>query len=97
MEIVDFSKDYNKGRVFLFFEGEDCGLCQGMKAKSLEFLKDQDAKFMSVKLSDYPKLRGEFQVFSFPTLLYLKDGVEIERMAGFFNFEKFFKILDREF
>lgn len=94
MKVVNFNKDYDKGKVFLFFEGEDCGLCQGMKMKSLEELKSVEGRFMSVKLVDYPKLRGKFQVFSFPTLLYLKDGVEIERMAGFFDFEKFLRSIN---
>lgn len=88
MEIGKFDKDFNKGQVFLFFEGDDCGLCSGMKERALNELKEFEGRFIPVKLFDYPSLRGEFQVFSFPTLLYLRDGVEVERLAGFFDFKK---------
>lgn len=93
MDLVKFNEDYRKGRVFLFFQGEDCGLCQGMKRKSLEELRDFPGKFMVVDLSERPDLRGKFQVFSFPTLLYLKDGKELGRLAGFFDFESFKRTL----
>lgn len=88
MKIENFNKEYKKGNVLLFFQGPDCGLCNGMKELALKELKDFDGKFISVNLKDFPKLRGEFQVFSFPTLLYLRDGIEVERVAGFFDLDK---------
>ncbi|MDO5026910.1 MAG: thioredoxin family protein [Tissierellia bacterium] len=96
MEIAKFDKDFNKGKVFLFFEGENCGLCSGMKERALRELKDYEGRFIAIKLFDFPSLRGEFQVFSFPTLLYLKDGVEIARLAGFFDFQKMINAIESE-
>ncbi|MFM9412879.1 thioredoxin family protein [Peptococcus simiae] len=94
METVAFSEDYLEGTVLLFFAGEDCGLCNGMRMKTERVLADRDLRLMEVDLAAVPQLRGTFGVFSFPTLLLLQDGRELVRTAGFFDFGPLEKTLD---
>lgn len=81
------------GYKFLFFQGNDCGLCQGMKIKTERELKDYGIEIEYVDLEENPKLRGEYSVFSFPTLLLLKNGKEIDRVSGFFEFSRIKRVL----
>ena len=85
MKIQKFHESLLNRTILLFFEGEDCGLCEGMKRKTLSELKEFDVDICFVNLVECPELRGRFQVFSFPTLLLLQNGKELERVAGFFD------------
>lgn len=85
MNILNFDENILNKTLLLFFEGEDCGLCEGMKRKTLSELKEFDVDICFVSLKEYSELRGRFQVFSFPTLLLLQNGRELERVAGFFD------------
>ena len=57
-------------------------------------LKDYGIEIEYVDLEENPKLRGEYSVFSFPTLLLLKNGKEIDRVSGFFEFSKMKRVLE---
>lgn len=85
MKVQNFQESLLSQTVLLFFEGEDCGLCEGMKRKTLSELNEFDVDISFVNLNECPELRGRFQVFSFPTLLLLQNGMELERVAGFFD------------
>lgn len=85
MRVQNFQESLLNQNVLLFFEGEDCGLCEGMKRKTLSELNKFDVDICFVSLNECPELRGRFQVFSFPTLLLLQNGKELERVAGFFD------------
>lgn len=85
MRVQNFQESLLNQNILLFFEGEDCGLCEGMKRKTLSELNKFDVDICFVNLVEWPKLRGGFQVFSFPTLLLLQNGKELERVAGFFD------------
>ena len=87
MKIQKFHESLLNKTLLLFFEGEDCGLCEGMKRKTLSELKEFDADICFVNLVEWPELRGRFQVFSFPTILLLQNGKELERVAGFFDLD----------
>lgn len=85
MRVQNFQESLLNQTILLFFEGDDCGLCEGMNRKTLSELKEFDVDICFVSLKEYPELRGRFQVFSFPTLLLLQKGTELERVAGFFD------------
>lgn len=85
MRVQNFQESLLSQNVLLFFEGEDCGLCEGMRRKTLSELNKFDVDICFVNLVEWPKLRGRFQVFSFLTLLLLQNGKELERVAGFFD------------
>ncbi len=90
------------GLELLFFKGNDCGLCDGMVLKTEDELSKYNIPIIYVDLDKNPMLRGEYGVFSFPTLLFLKDGVEIERVGGFFDLTrmiqaiKFYSVIEGE-
>lgn len=87
MNILNFDDKLLNKTILLFFEGEDCGLCEGMKKKTLSELREFNVDISFVNLVEWPELRGRFQVFSFPTLLLLQNGKELERVAGFFDLD----------
>ncbi len=88
MKKVEFTQDYKKGKKLLFLKGENCPLCEAMLEKTEKELKQNNIEISILKLEDHPKLRGQYMVFSYPTLLLLKDGKEIDRQSGYFDFER---------
>nr|WP_282957754.1 thioredoxin family protein [Peptoniphilus catoniae] len=92
----EFMKDErnNKNLRLLFFQGEDCGLCQGMEIKVKRELSSYKLPLDLIELKTHPKLRGEYGVYSFPTLLLLEGDKEIERTSGFFDLERIKRFLD---
>lgn len=94
MEELAFTEAYREGTVLLFFAGEDCGLCEGMKMKVRRELAGRPVRLMMVDLADQPSLRGDLMVFSFPTLILLQDGRELARTAGFFDLTGVERALD---
>ncbi|MDO4594021.1 MAG: thioredoxin family protein [Tissierellia bacterium] len=76
---------------YLFFKSNDCGLCEGMLQKTYNYI-DKD-KIQIIQLEKNPLLRGKYNVFSAPTLLFIDKEKEVHRESGFFNFQMIKKIL----
>lgn len=87
MEINDLNKIY-------FFKTQDCGVCVGMLEKAKEEFKDYDINMYLVQVEDNPKLRGEYLIFTGPTILVLKDDAIIAKESGFVNLAKIRDALD---
>ena len=60
--------------------------CQPCKRQALIFaniksaIKDVD--FEEVDVDECPDLAAQFKIMSIPTLVFVKDGVEIDRVVG---------------
>lgn len=81
---VEFKELYNKGVVVADFFSATCGPC-----KMLSFvLGDVDKNLgdkvtiLKVNFDENKDLTAEFEVKGYPTLIFLKDGVELKRMTG---------------
>jgi thioredoxin 1 len=61
-----------------------CGPCQAMAPTMEELAKELSGKVFVGKLNvdENPETAERFQVFSIPTLLVMKDGVEVDRIVG---------------
>ncbi len=51
MRVQNFQESLLNQNVLLFFEGEDCGLCEGMKRKTLSELNKFDVDICFVNLN----------------------------------------------
>lgn len=69
--------------VLIDFNADWCGPCQMLKPVIHELAEELDAvKFVSVNVDDVPELAEEFEVFSIPCLVLVKDGKEADRRIG---------------
>ena len=61
-----------------------CGPCRSLAPTIEELAKDYVGKILVGKLNvdENPQTAGRFQVFSIPTMLIMKNGVEIDRIVG---------------
>lgn len=61
-----------------------CGPCQ-IQAPIIEELAKEyqgKVKVLSLDVDQSPKIAGDYQIFSIPTLVLFKDGKEVERLTG---------------
>lgn len=96
MKIIEYKEgmkvdDVNK---IYFFKTHDCGVCTGTLEKAKIILKDYDVSMYLIQVEDNPKLRGEFLIFTGPTLLVMKDNAVIVKESGFVNFSNVERALD---
>jgi thioredoxin len=77
------SKDEFKGVAVVKFFAEWCGPCK-LYAPVFERVEslNPEANFYAVDIDKNPSIRDEFGVYSIPTTLILKEGVEFKRLAG---------------
>ena len=86
----DFSAKTKKGNAIIDFYADWCGPCQMMKPIFEKASKDfKKVNFYKVDVdanSDSPERYG---VRSIPTLIFLKDGEEVDRVTGVLHEEGF--------
>ncbi|RVU54002.1 thioredoxin family protein [Anaerosphaera multitolerans] len=92
MEIVENMTD----NMLLYFRTNSCAICDSMIEKVFEELRDFNIDLKIVQIEEEPALKGKYLVFSAPTMLYLKNGKEVFRESGFFDFPKIRHILSNE-
>ena len=102
MAVVHFSKEgFEKARaqggvMLVDFWATWCGPCK-MIAPVIEQLAGQyegKALVGKVNVDDEPELAARFGVMSIPTVVFLKDGVEIDRKVGVMPADSFTAVLD---
>ena len=75
-----------KGLTVLQFSAEWCGPCKMLTPIMLKLSEENAGKDITigkVNVDSSSDLGKKYSVRSIPTLLFLKDGVEIERTTGF--------------
>lgn len=76
---VNFEENTKEGLVLVDFYGTWCPPCRAL-APILETLAD--VKVVKVDNDKNPTLGAQFKVAALPTLVFLKDGAEVDRMTG---------------
>ena len=68
----------------ILFWGGGCGPCDRIKPIFEKFSEDNrtEAKFVSVKANDNPKLAGHFKVMAVPTLVRVDKNFFTKRLVG---------------
>ncbi|MBU1855314.1 MAG: thioredoxin [Nanoarchaeota archaeon] len=79
----NFELETKEGNVILDFWAEWCGPCR-MLGPVFESLSEEmsDFKFAKINVDESQELAGKFGVRSIPTVVFLRDGGEIDRFVG---------------
>lgn len=76
--------DFVKHPLFvLSFTSPWCSSCKKVHARTEALEHDYEAvTFASIDISSDPKTPAQLQVFSIPTVIFFKNGVEVKRLSG---------------
>lgn len=83
--------------VVLKFYGTWCGPC---RMQSAIFSEITDAKYDKIKIAEVDvdsneELCKEFGIMSVPTMIFFKDGAEIDKVVGFRNLAQSKQLFDQ--
>lgn len=80
----EFKAEVNKGLVLADFFSTTCGPCKMLSfvLKDVEKTFGDDVNIMKVDFDQNKDLTAEYGVTGYPTLVLLKDGVEVSRLTG---------------
>jgi thioredoxin 1 len=88
----DFKEMTSKGKVVVDFYAEWCGPCQMMKPIFEKVGAElKGINFFKVNVDECAETSSFYGVRSIPTIIFMKDGKEVERVLGVLYEEEFKK------
>ncbi|MBU0760357.1 MAG: thioredoxin [Nanoarchaeota archaeon] len=93
LDVKNFDKFVREDKVVVDFYAEWCGPCK-MMAPVLEETAGElrgKAKFGKVDVDENSELAQRFQVMSIPTLIFFRDGKQVDQITGLLNKEELVK------
>jgi thioredoxin 1 len=81
-----------KGLVVLDFYAPWCGPCRMLSRSIGELAEEYD--FVKIDIDAQESLKTEYDIMSVPTLVFLKDGIEVKRETGFLPADAIKEILE---
>ncbi len=81
----NYTENVSQGLVLLDFYTNFCGPCK-MLAPVLE--KIENIKIFKIDASSNPNLTSEHNISSVPTLIYMRNGVILEKTIGYMSQEQ---------
>ena len=81
----NFAEETGKGLAVVDLYAEWCGPCRMMAPILEEVAKSYEGKVKMGKMNvdESPQTPGKFGVTWIPTIIFLKDGKEVDRLVGF--------------
>lgn len=74
-----------EGRYLLYFKTASCSVCDVMEDKLSEEFKDIDLTMGLIQIEKMTRLRGQYLVFTGPTLIVFDGEKEIHRESRFID------------
>lgn len=80
----EFKTDISTGAVLLDFYSKTCGPCKMLAfvLKDIDKTMGDDLKIIKIEFDENKDLIEEYKVEGYPTLVMMKDGVELSRKSG---------------
>ncbi len=99
MKIIENYKDVdkiiNKDLVMVIAKTHTCSSCQTIASMLENNLKHYyQIEIYSIYVDDIDKFRGEFLIFSVPTVLIFNKGKEILRESRYMNYAKIDRLIE---
>lgn len=78
----------------LKFSANWCGPCKTLRPIWEDIKNNKGAEFEEIDIDEDPDSAVEFKITSIPTIVYIKDGVEVNRLVGLVRKESIQKFID---
>jgi thioredoxin 1 len=79
----------------LKFEGAWCSPCKAMKPILTAFSSETGILVESIDIDKHEKLVDKYNIRAVPTIIFLKDNVEVERISGLTQKDKLISLLEK--
>lgn len=83
-----------EGRYILYFKTASCSVCDVMLDKIMEEFTDVDLTMGLIQIETMPKMRGQYLVFSGPTLIAFDGDQEVHRESRFIELDRMRNVFD---
>jgi thioredoxin 1 len=93
----NFEQQTNSGLVVVDFYAVWCGPCK-MLSPILHEASDEkssDAKFVEIDVDNAQEIAKKFRVTSIPTVVFLKNGAEVDRFVGVRQKNEIISLIDK--
>ena len=77
-----------EGKYLLYFKTSTCSVCEVMEEKIMDEFEDIDLNMGIIQIETMPKMRGQYLVFSGPTLIVFEGEKEIHRESRFIELDR---------
>ena len=96
VQTVEFNELYNKGVVVADFFSATCGPCKMLAFVLADVEKNLGDKvtILKVNFDENKDLTEKFAVKGYPTLIFFKDGEEVNRLVGGYPKAKYLEIVE---
>lgn len=82
--------------LLLYCSFPDCQVCKTLRPKVENLLISYPAvNFLYLNIEEYPMIKGQYLVFTVPTLIVFVLGKEVKRFSRFFSLDELKEILER--
>jgi len=79
----------------LKFEGTWCSPCKAMKPILAAFSTETGVEVESIDIDKHENLVVQYNIRAVPTLVFLKDNIEVERISGLTQKDKLISLLEK--
>ena len=82
--------------LLLYCSTPECQVCRSLRPRVETLLQNYpDIHFLYLNINDYPLIRGQYLVFTVPTLILFIHGKELKRFSRFFSLDELKEFLER--
>ena len=99
LNVKSFDDFFSEGKCVVEFWAEWCGPCKMLSPVVEEIAKEMrgKVKFGKINIEDNQEITEKWDVMSIPTLIFFKDGEQVERNSGFIEKKRLSDIIKSVF